>query len=71
MARVDDVVWQYLHRPDNEPHSDVIKEMLAEAVRYGFNRGEQFGKYEQYGKDLWNRMLARLLEKSEAVETRR
>ena len=63
MARVDDAVRKYLHLPDNEPHSDVIKEMLEEAVRYGFNRGERFGRFEKYGKDLWYRMLRKITRK--------
>lgn len=48
MARVDDVVFNYLHLPRNAVQNECIKGALEDAVRYGFQQGESFGKYARY-----------------------
>ena len=65
MARIDDVVYQYLNLPGNAEQSSQIKQMLELAIRYGFKQGERYGKFEQYGEQTM-RELTEKLEKSEA-----
>lgn len=48
MARIDDVVFNYLSLPVNKDFTEEAKRKLEEAVRYGFQEGESFGKYERY-----------------------
>lgn len=50
MARVDDVVFNYLHLPRNASQNECVKGALEDAVRYGFEQGESYGKYARYAK---------------------
>lgn len=65
MARIDDVVYQYLNLPGNAEQSSQVKQILELAVRYGFKQGERYGKLEQYGEQTM-RKLTEKLENSEA-----
>jgi len=52
MARVDDVVFNYLHLPRNATQNECIRGALEDAVRYGFEQGESYGKYARYAEEV-------------------
>lgn len=68
MARVDDVVFNYLHLPKNAVQNDCIKGALEDAVRYGFQQGESFGKYVKYADKVEGEMFREL---SQAADPKR
>ena len=53
MSRVDDVIHNYLnsHGITDPIHCGLIDE-ISKAVRYGFEQGESFGRYERYAEKV-------------------
>ena len=58
MARVDDVVYSYIHLERIEALDSLTKEHIQAAIRYGFQQGESFGKYTRYAGEA-NEEIAR------------
>ena len=58
MSRVDDVIHSYLssHGITDPIHCGLIDE-ISKAIRYGFEQGESFGKYEKYAEKVQNECL--------------
>ena len=48
MSRVDDVINNFIHIRGCAGLEEDSKELLSDAVRYGFQQGESFGKYGAY-----------------------
>ena len=65
MARVDDVVFNYLHLSKNAVQNDCIKGALEDAVRYGFQRGESFGKYARYAGETQEEVIREVFQENE------
>lgn len=65
MARVDDVVFNYLHLPKNAIQNDCIKGALEDAVRYGFQAGESFGKYARYAREAQEEAIREVFQENE------
>ena len=64
MARIDDVVFNYLHLPKNAVQNDCIKRALEDAVRYGFQQGESFGKYAKYAGEVQNEIAREVFQET-------
>ena len=65
MARVDDVVFNYLHLPRNAVQNECIKGALEDAVRYGFEQGESYGKYARYVGEVNEEIAREVFQKIE------
>ena len=52
MARVDDVIKHYLDDTGLCLLTERTKKHIADAVRYGFDQGESFGRYEKYAEKV-------------------
>ena len=52
MTRVDDVVYSYMHLDRIEALDTQTKKLIEEALRYGFQEGESFGKYVKYAGEV-------------------
>ncbi len=57
MSRVDDVVNNFIYTRGCAELEEDSKKLLSDAVRYGFQQGESFGKYQKYAEDVQNRYL--------------
>ena len=58
MARIDDVIHNYLslHGITDPIHCGLIDE-ISKAIRYGFEQGESFGRYEKYAEKVTDEYL--------------
>ena len=58
MSRKDDVVKHFMGLPAvTAIESEKIITLLEQAVSFGFEQGESFGKYQKYAEDVQNRYL--------------
>lgn len=57
MSRADDVVNNFIHTRGCAGLEEESKKLLSDAVRYGFQQGESFGKYVQYAERVQNECL--------------
>ncbi|MBP5792565.1 MAG: hypothetical protein J6W46_02830 [Spirochaetaceae bacterium] len=64
MARIDDVVFNYLSLPRNLVQNDQIKGALKDAVRYGFEQGESFGKYAKYAGEAQDEITREVFQET-------
>ena len=48
MARVDDVIRSFLYTNGCAGLNEDSKKLLSDAIRYGFEQGESYGKYGAY-----------------------
>ena len=62
MSRVDDVIQNYLNTTGLCVLSDRTKKHIADAVRYGFNQGVSFGKYEAYCHEQNDKIAEAILQ---------
>ena len=52
MSRVDDVIYNFIHTRGCAGLNEDSKKLLSDAVRYGFEQGESFGKYVKYAEKV-------------------
>jgi len=57
MARVDDVIYNFIYTRGCAGLNEDSKKLLSDAVRYGFEQGESFGRYEKYAEKVTNECL--------------
>ena len=58
MSRKDDVVKHFMGLPAvTAIESEKILTLLEQAVSFGFEQGESFGKYQKYAEDVQNKYL--------------
>lgn len=48
MSRVDDVIYNFIYTRGCAGLNEDSRKLLSDAVRYGFEQGESFGKYVKY-----------------------
>jgi len=65
MARVDDVVYSYIHRERIECYGPETKKLIEEAIRYGFQQGESFGKYARYAGEVQEEVNREVFQENE------
>jgi hypothetical protein len=64
MARVDDIVYSYLNLSRFEGMTDEAKKVIEEAIRYGFQQGESFGKYA-YAEEVQKEVIREVFQENE------
>lgn len=52
MSRVDDVINNFILTRGCAGLNEDSKKLLSDAVRYGFEQGESFGKYVKYAEKV-------------------
>ena len=52
MARVDDVIYSYMHLERIKCYGPETKKLIEEAICYGFQQGESSGKYARYAEEV-------------------
>lgn len=52
MSRVDDVIWNFIYNNGCSGLNEDSKKLLSDAVRYGFEQGESFGRYAKYAEKV-------------------
>ena len=65
MARVDDVVYSYIHLDRIEALDLKTRQLIQEAIRYGFQQGESFGRYVKYAEETEDKMICEVFQKTE------
>lgn len=66
MARVDDVVFNFISLiTKRQGMTAPAKHLLEEAVRYGFEQGESFGKYEKYADEVREEIAREIFQENE------
>lgn len=71
MARVDDVVYSYIHLERIEGLDSQSKKLIEEAIRYGFQQGESFGKYARYAEEVQGQIAREIFQepKTKKIQT--
>ena len=52
MSRVDDVIYNFIYTRGCSGLNEDSKKLLSDAVRYGFEQGESFGRYAKYAEKV-------------------
>lgn len=65
MARVDDVVYSYIHLERIEVLDSQTKKHIQAAIRYGFQQGESYGKYARYVGEVNEEIAREIFQESE------
>lgn len=52
MSRVDDVIYNFIHTRGCAGLNEDSRKLLSDAVRYGFEQSERFGKYVKYAEKV-------------------
>lgn len=50
--RVDDVIWSFIYTHGCAGLNEDSKKLISDAVRYGFEQGESFGRYAKYAEKV-------------------
>ena len=50
--RVDDVIWNFIYTHGCAGLNEDSKKLISDAVRYGFEQGESFGRYAKYAEKV-------------------
>lgn len=64
MEKVDDVVYSYMHLDRIECYGPETKKLIEEAIRYGFQQGESFGKYA-YAEEVQEEVIRDVFQENE------
>ena len=64
MARIDDIVYSYIHLDRIEALDLKTRQLIEEALRYGFQQGENLGKYKQWARDTQEEMSREVFQET-------
>ena len=64
MARVDDVVYSYIHLDRIEALDLKTRQLIQEAIRYGFQQGESFGKQVKYAEEIEDKLVREVFQET-------